>query len=664
VTRAHATSTAAIAAAALLAGCGAFDVEGSAAPEAPSELAVTLATSSFGWPELRAQWTAPAGAAPDVIVLQMRVGDGAWADQFWCDGRETATVLALPSVPDGSRLGFRAVAVDNTVRSTWSNEAAVQVPVAPAQYVMTGSSAGTPYVWWQRTSVGATEVRVDRRLEPPVGEPTAWEQVLLASAATTTAYEDTDAALWRDGTRFAYRVVYLAGDVESAPAEARTPGGRPFPLQASATYTDGAVRVSWTYPGLSPIQVRVVRRPPGTADVELGTVDAPATTFDVDAPVPGFFTYAVRAKNPDAHWYDSSLLSDESTTAVVVPDPALAGVLDASILWMPAARTVARAPSGQFALAWGDGWNTFGLYIPAAVGWERWAPATTGLVRASRPGIHYDAQSRLHAVYEQRGESFEWDVRHRWQDADGWHDEHAGTIVAPGVGSSATALDGGGDPHLLWQDCCRVGTGEYLPLTYAARRDGAWSAEVFGPPLEAASPQSGIAIDPAGEPGLVAQHGDLVLLRRGDGGWTEEVIPTSGTPAAAYRAVLLPAVDRAVVIGRWTGSNGETVVGVRERDASGWRAAEPVLTSPYPWPSYQAAISPDGTRMAIATDSPRRVAIRSGGGWTVHSLAADVEGDFALGFTPGGKLWVLDGVSGWTPWMDGVSVPHVLYEEP
>ena len=90
---------------------------------------------------------------------------------------------------------------------------------------------------------------------------------------------------------------------------------------------------------------------------------------------------------------------------------------------------------------------------------------------------------------------------------------------------------------------------------------------------------------------------------------------------------------------------------------------EPALTTPGAWPAYRAAISPDGTRIAIATKTPPRVAVRDAGRWTVHPLAT-VEGEFALGFTPEGKLWVLVGIGGPSPYGDTARVPHVLYEEP
>ena len=283
--------------------------------------------------------------------------------------------------------------------------------------------------------------------------PTEWQQVLLASTVTTT-YHDADTALWRDGARFAYRVVYLAGDAESEPAEARSRGGRPLTLAATAAHVAGVVRVSWTYAGVAPVQVKVTRRVPGAPEVEVGVVEPPSTTFEAAAPAPGFFTYVVQAKNPDAAWYDWDLLSNAASAAVLVPDPALAGVLDASVVAMPAAVEVARSPSGAFALVWGDGWSTLAVHAPTPDGWERWSPATTNWVRSALPGIHYDAQGRLHVLYEQATDSGAWDVRHRWQDSDGWQDEHAGTILALGVGSSSSALDAGGDPHLLWQDCC------------------------------------------------------------------------------------------------------------------------------------------------------------------------------------------------------------------
>ncbi|ABS27346.1 hypothetical protein Anae109_3150 [Anaeromyxobacter sp. Fw109-5] len=654
---------AALAAAILVCGCSGFDVEGPPAPAPPSDLRVALSSSAWGWPELQAEWSRPPGAVPDGIVLEMRTGEGPWTQGYWFGGSATAGTLALSQVEDGARLTFRAVAVDNGVRSTPTNQAAVQLPVAAAANAQVGwSVAGPVSVWWQRTSQGATAVRVERRIEPATGPASPWQQVLLASAATTR-YDDADTAQWRDGARLAYRIVYLAGDVESEPVEARSPGGRPLALAATAVHDAGVVRVGWTYAGAAPIQVRVTRRPLGAAEVELGVADPPATSFEMPAPPPGFYTYVVQAKSPDASWYDWDLLSTPASASVLVPDPALAGVLEASVIELPEADEVARAPSGAFAVVSGDGWSTLAVHVPTPDGWERWFPATADRVRAARPGVHFDAQGRLHVLYEQETDARHWDVRHRWQDSAGWRDERAGTILALGAGASSSALDAGGDPHLLWQDCCTA-LGASLPMTYAVRREGAWTEEVFTAPWDTAYATSRIATDPANEPAFLMQGASTLLLRHGSGGWSDEPLPTAGTSGAAWGPVLLPAVDRVVLVGRWSDTSGTAVIGVSVREGSSWSAAEPALAATDSWPAYRAASSPDGTRIAIATtSSPPRVAIRDAGGWTVRPLAA-VEGEFALGFTPAGKLWVLMGIGRSTAYADPDRLPHVLYEEP
>jgi hypothetical protein len=200
-------------------------------------------------------------------------------------------------------------------------------------------------------------------------------------------------------------------------------------------------------------------------------------------------------------------------------------------------------------------------------------------------------------------------------------------------------------------------------MTHTVRRSGSWTPELIGAPGESAYPESYLATDPANAPAFLATSGSLVLIRRDAAGWYEEAIPTSGTSYADYAIVLLPAVDRVALVGRWSDAGGRTVIGIRERDPSGWYAAEPALTATYTWPAYAAAISPDGTRIAIATTNPPSVAIRDGGRWTVHPLAT-VDGGFALGFTPSGKLWILLGVADSPSYGGPALIPYVLYEEP
>lgn len=636
-----------------LAACGSFDVAGPDRPSPPLGLSAGLVQTAP--PLVQLEWTAPAGSPPDIIQIELRIAGGPWRPFNAFPGGATGGVVSLPwDTPDGVDVALRIVAVDNGIRSDPTAEVTVPLPVLPALNPYLSASGGSIYVSWQRQSVGADAVRVERRLEPVAGDPGPWATVLLGGT-DLTSYDDGDLAAWRDGAVYAYRVVYLAGARESAPLEVRSGGGKPLTPIASAETVSGSVHISWTYPGAAPVRIRITKTGLGVFGTELAWVDPPATSYDDVGPAPALWTYGVQAILPGNPWWDALTSSDPVEVPALVPDPALAGVLDARMVEMPAATLAARGPGGGFALvrAFPEPLTTFAEEGGAWVSWA--APSGT---RASFPGVAVDGAAAPHFFYEVATGTWNawWRLEHRVRTGGAWSVDVGGVISAPGVDPSSSALDAAGDPHFEWQD---YGGGS-LPISWAVRRDGTWSSENLPPPWDGLMRTGPLATDPAGEPGLLAGSGPVQLLRHAAGTWSADPLPDSATWVSSFVSRLhLPAADRAIVAGYAFGPLGEEQFWVLERDSVGWKAAERVpLSGAGPFGQVYSAVSPDGARVALATSG--QVAVRTGGAWTTLPLVA-VPGGATLGFTPAGKLWVLQGLGTASA---AERAAYVLYDEP
>jgi hypothetical protein len=238
---------------------------------------------------------------------------------------------------------------------------------------------------------------------------------------------------------------------------------------------------------------------------------------------------------------------------------------------------------------------------------------------------------------------------------------------------ASAAVDDANALHLVE---CQAGIARY-----ATDVSGAWSVEPV--PTDAFAALCVIAVGAGGDVQLAyssprpvppGQGGsptasDIHLATRGPAGWSEEVLPLGSEGAALYGRllrVLNPSAGQTVVLYDAPPPGvGDVDVRAIAKDAAGWGAPVPVGLRRFDGAgeSFSSAAAPDGSRLAIAwngttyqgSGSPAMLAIRHDDGtWTSETLF-ETFADLSLGFSPVGKLWLLDG---------GGPVGGLLYQEP
>jgi hypothetical protein len=288
---------------------------------------------------------------------------------------------------------------------------------------------------------------------------------------------------------------------------------------------------------------------------------------------------------------------------------------------------------------------------------ESTTPGGAGLVP---PGLVLDSQGRLDIL---TASSPGWsETTHDWFDGS-WHTEDTGLILTEAV------LDASGAMHAV---SCVPSTA--TDVIYATNKTGSWLHQTLRSNVWQATCK--ISVTPAGEPRIAFVYNptpgpDTTVagwLTPGASSWTEEEIPlgSDGAVRIIVLAAFAPASAQATLL--YVQEHGVHVRAI-DRGSSGWGAPQEVGTwqnANLPGASSMAAISPDGTRIAIGwngvtypnSGGPSGVAVRSGGTWTVTPVF-DTAWNVALGFTPAGKLWFLDGIGN----LSAQPVDYLLYEE-
>jgi hypothetical protein len=609
----------------------------------------------------------PSGA--DAIEAEGRVGAGAWEPLANGPGNSNLLTIALDaSAPEASDYAFRLRARRGGSRSDWSSIAYVHRGVRPPTNLAVSAQYDQPIqLAWTRGSTQAVEVRIDRRLVASTGTAGGWS-LLATVALDATAYVDADTGAWSDGASFDYRVVYVKGVDERASAIVRSLAARPLApvgLACAAAGVD-AIRLTWTPRSHYATKQVVIRSPrwgPGTE--EIATLPGDATSYLDAVPAPGAYGYRISAR-----------VGDQSAVVNFVADGDLAGgftllpdlPLTASWFPFPAGDQAVRGADGRFATVVavpGPPTDAVRTWRETDTGWISRDATLGGYAALAHPAILGDPAGGLHVLYAQL-------LADTWQhdtfDAGAWTTESI-----PAALPQDAALDPAGALHVI---ACN-GFADY-----ATNASGAWVTERL--PATAFVDRCALAVAPDGAPrvaytspqpvapgaGGSSTSSDVYLLRRSGTGWTEELVPLAGASQryATLLRVFAPSAERTVVLYEPPASAiADIPVGAVERDASGWGAPVAIGLRRFNGApdSFAAAVSPDGRRVAIAwngttyqgSGSPATLAVRTTPGswstWTLHETGLGV----ALGFTPGGKPWVLDGLGG------GSLPGGILYEE-
>jgi hypothetical protein len=131
-----------------------------------------------------------------------------------------------------------------------------------------------------------------------------------------------------------------------------------------------------------------------------------------------------------------------------------------------------------------------------------------------RIGMTLDQAGAVHIAYCNGKE-----LKYACKDSSGWHLETIDSAVPP-ESTNAIAIDNSGNPHIAYED----GKGGVM---YAWRDKDCWHTEAVG-----AGAHPDIAVDLAtGEPFVsLVRNGVLVLARRVDGKWFDEIVDDNAAP--------------------------------------------------------------------------------------------------------------------------------------
>lgn len=615
-------------------------------------------------------WSAP--WTGDGLQIQVRRETGAWVTQpYLIPSSSAVLVLALPpDAPEATTYGFRVRTVRGEQTTDWSAEVSFLRGVRPAG-ALALHGVWDPYLGsvltltWTRRSAVADRVTLERQIQPPSRAAGPWTPI--AVAADATGYQDVNPPGWVDFARCAYRVTYWAGGVPSEPVEVLSDeGGLASPRDLVAEVTSGTdVHVSWTNASTAATRIDVRRWKRGVYDPREWTLPPDATSVDDPGLTPGVYGYVVQAFSSTG----SGHLSSPAQIAVVVPAASHASTYPARIVTLPIGSAVARLADGAFAVGLGtQNTGTYPSYAfaPEDGAWDRFA--TPGGTSLAIPGPLVDPAGGVHVIYLEEV----WDgatqapVRHVWHDGSGWHVEYVG-LASRGRASTAIAADG--SVRAMW----RLEDGQ--GFAYATNASGAFVVEEVRPAAGApVTIASALALD-GGTPRVLVVDAYSTpartwLVSRDGGAWAAELVPGATTRPDGTWSLVAGGGTLGWIYPTWNGLSYD--LWLRERNEGGWGAEELLVaaTPTLPLPGIGAVRSPDGTRIALALpgrDFPypmsiTRLAVRDGGGTTVTDLLPSAAGA-QVGFTPEGKIWLVDGLEIWAGGAGTVG-PCVLYEEP
>ena len=635
---------------------------GGGSVDAPAMVGAELVTID----DIVVRFTPPPHA--DTIEAEGRLDAGAWESLGSGPGASNQLSLTLDtSAPEDADYSFRVRATRGSSTSDWSQVATVHRGVRPATNLQVFAQFDQPIqLTWTRGSTQAGVLRLDRRWVGSDGVAGAWSQ-LASLALDATSYLDADTGQWLDGASFDYRVVYVKGAAESEPAQASSLQARPLAPVGLACSPAGetSIRLAWTprsHYATKQVVVRSSRQGPGSEEV--ATLPSDASSYVDTVPAPGEYVYFVSARVGD--WVNVvNYVADGEPAGGMTALPGLP--LPASWLAFPGGDQAARRSDGRFAtVAAVQGYpaNSVRTWQQTATGWDSRDATLDGYPQLPEPAIFSGPAGRLDVLYGQ-------------VLGGTWHARFDGTwstepLAAPFPQDAA--LDALGALHLV---ACQAGYADY-----STNASGAWVTERL--PASVFADRCAVAVGPDGRPrvaytspqpvppgqGGSSTASDLYLLSSNGSAWTEEPVPLGAEATQRYGMLLralAPSADRTVIIyERPAPAVSDVAVGAIERDASGWGMPVAVGLRRFNGAParFAAAASPDGARVAVAwngtsyqgSGSPASLAIRSATGtWSTWPILETYTG-VALGFSPAGKLWVLDGLGG--------TLGGVLYEEP
>ena len=659
-------STATGAALAMIAACGsssnsAFSLDGATdtVPSAPEGLSATQSPGDFDVVVL--EWKPPASPVTRYEV-QVRIAAADWQPVTGpiLFSTNQLSLRLYEGTLEVVTLTFRLRASSNAGTSEWSNEAPFFRGVRPASNLAVYTPGfGIPVsLVWSRGSRQAQRLKLERRVVAADGSAGPWAELPGVQVADTT-YTDADIAQWVDGGQLFYRLTYVKDGVESAPVTAGTMAANPLaPVNLAATPAGPAlIRLTWIARSRyadKQVVIRGFRIGPGSEEVAV--LPREQSSYTDPVPASGVYWYRISAR-VGPYVNVTNYVSDSETVqgcTELPPDrPFIVGGLR-----MPAATHAARNAAGRFGLAGPFRPPTPGLQVfsPRDTDWD--THAIDGNDQLVAAGVLYAAEDRQHVLHAAGPAAPATD---EWFDGTAWH------VDAVGLPISEAVVDPAGAIHA-------VSCGPDTSITYATNAGGAWTKVSTPVPDFPAGCRIAVSSDGVARLLYLRQRvpetfkADILVLVRSAAGWTPpDVVPIGEDGVSAFNPtpilrVFAPTSAGTTVLYEAFSTTGQGALRAIHHDAaSGWGA--PVTLGPSRFSGIgTAAVSADGSRIGLAWTEPgvaTRVAMRDASGtWTATTVFPTYAG-VTVGFTAGGKLWVLDGLG----FLPGEPSDYLLYEE-
>ncbi|WP_306600349.1 hypothetical protein [Geothrix sp. 21YS21S-2] len=634
---------------ALMLSCGGGG--GSSAPNpvfpsvpAPSNVTVAYSPSNY---QVTVSWTPPA-ATVDGYDLEGCLQGQAFTklNTTLIPAAYTSALLTTSTVPrELDTFTFRMRSFAGTTYGGYSNTASFTTPLNPLSYVFATASPDKLEiaVTLGQSSYMATGIILERATVDANGEAIgAWTRLAELPAASGT-WTDTQV---QESVNYRYRGTNTCGVVSSEPQLSWIQSVGPFAPTGLACVPElGALNLTWTNHSTTATAIQITRSPVAAAGTDVLATLAPTATAYRDGNLrPGHYTYSIRVSQGSRITLGGSVGGYpldppgapvlQSTPLTTVPDLANAAVLTPSGTWI----------AGQ------SGYGFFSVFPPPGAAWNPWTITSAALV--GNGFLAADVQGIPHMVHgsSKTAAALPAALVHAWFDGQGWSSEKITAYDGSGFGYfPLICIDPAGTPKVV----ASGGTGSmnWASLRYFTREGGTWTSESIGASLAGVSgwdaPMFGL--DPAGRPHVMLPQYDslLEMVRSNDGTWTSLAVTDANFTSnlSSGKCLWLDPDNAWFIFESVTyGAPGYLQLRAKAKVAGVWQPS--VLVDAFDsFETFDAAITPDGSRLAIAATSERGplVYVRTPQGWTGGSLpsTAAYRSLLRTGFDSGGRLHIL-----------------------
>lgn len=609
---------------------------------APSNVTANYSSSSY---QITVTWTSPATAV-DGYDLEWRLQGQSFAkiNDALIPTNYTSAILSFSTVPpELSTFEFRMRSKAGNTYSDYSNTASFTTPLKPpALWTSAAVDKLEMTLTWTQLSSLATSITLERSTANSSGQPTSdWTRLAELPPASGT-WLDTQV---QESVIYRYRATNTSGSASSEPEISGTQAIGPFAPTGFAGVPQAAgVNLSWTNHSGTATAIQITRSPAAAAGTdELATLSPTATSYRDGSLRPGQYTYGIRVTDGVRTTRGSAVITSplnpegapalQSTTLANVPANANVAVLTAHGAWI----------SGY------NGFTFFSVYPPVGADWNPWtvtdAALVGGFLAADTPGIP-------HVVYGSKttAAAFPSALVHAWFDGTGWSSEKITDYDGSGFGyPPVVCIDGAGTPKVMASG--GLGSQTWASLRYFSRDGGTWTSEAVGASLGSVSGWEDplFALDPAGRPHLVLTQNEsfLEVTRSSDGAWISQSVTDTDfiAPLGIGKCLWLDNDNAWIIFQKVTYTMpGYAQIRAKAKVAGVWQPSI-LLDSFDTAPTYDAAITPDGSRLAvvIVADRGPLVYLRTVQGWIGSSIPTSTLDNPLLctGFDSGGHLHIL-----------------------